>query len=167
MNPSSDTSRHYEVSFTLYRNIGIACMFVSGALGFFFFFIKDTQSPNAWIGACVLFAFEILGLYLFLSTSATLVFSEESVTHHTLFGVYRIRWEEVTSIEFDAQGTLVLHGEEKQFVVWPVELWSGKQKREACEFIQTKIEKLNITPKPGQWPIVINHKNVKVPKFEA
>jgi hypothetical protein len=167
MPPSPNTSSHYEVSFNLYRIIGIACMFVSGALGFFFFFIKDIQSPNAWIGACVFFAFEILGIYLFLSASSTLIFTDESVTHRTLFGVFRIRWEEITSIEFDAQGTLVLHGENKQFVIWPVDAWSGKQKREACEFIQNKINQMSVTPSPSMWASVKNHKNVKVPKHEA
>jgi len=73
-----------------------------------------------------------------------------------------MRWVEVTRIEVGTQGTLVLHGDGKRFVVAPAAYWSGKQKPEAFEWFRRKIEGLAVPIYVSNTGDYKTHKNVKI-----
>jgi uncharacterized membrane protein YobD (UPF0266 family) len=167
MDSSVDNKNQYEVSFSAYKFLGSFTVIFFSILGVVFLFSDTSQGQRPWIASCVMFGFVLLGVYLFLVGSGTLVFSEESITHRTKFGVYRIYWHEITGIEYGKQGALVLHGENKRFAINPVNVWSGKQRRQAYELMESKLEKIGLTAYEGHWASAKSHKNVKIPRYGA
>jgi uncharacterized membrane protein YobD (UPF0266 family) len=167
MNSSDDDKRQYEVSFAAYKVLGLSSIVFFSILGVVFLFSDTSQGQRPWIASCVMAVFVLLGIYLFFAGSGTVVFSEESITHRTKFGAYRIYWHEITGIEYGAQGALVLHGENKRFVMNPVNVWSGKQRRQAYELMVAKLEKTGLTAVQGHWASAKSHKNVEIPRHRA
>ena len=105
--------------------------------------------------------FILLGLCA-LITAGAFEFDDHGVSHKNLSGHYRILWHEVKHIEFGIQGTLVLHGEGKRFVLPAPTFWSGPEKPQAFELVGQKIKELGITPYPSDVAEFKIHKNVKV-----
>jgi len=105
--------------------------------------------------------FTLLGLYLLLG-SGNFEISEEAISQRNIFGHFRILWHEIQKVEMGAQGTIVLHGENKRFVLSAPTFWSGQQKPEAFEFFRTKMEGLGVIFYPSNVADYKIHKNVRV-----
>ena len=149
-------SRPLHVGLLSYKIIAWVCMifFLGCSLGAYF---ARQYWPSAFF-----WVFILLGLYMLISAGA-FEFDDEGVSHKNLSGHYRILWCEVKRIEFGTQGSLVLHGEGKRFVLPTPSVWSGPEKPQAFELLGQKIEELGITPYPSNVADYKIHKNVKVP----
>lgn len=111
--------------------------------------------------AAFFWAFIALGIYILVS-SGYFELDENGVSQNNMFGQYRMHWSEIRRIEVGTQGTLVLHGEGKRFVLAPVSVWSGQDKAEAFKLLTSKINELEIIPEPSNVADYKIHKNTKV-----
>jgi hypothetical protein len=105
--------------------------------------------------------FTLMGLFMMLSAGSFEI-SENNITHRNLFGTFTLTWLELTKIEMGTQGTIILHGEGKQFALPPPAYWSGKQKPAAFGLFQKTIESLSVTCYPSNTADYKIHKNVRV-----
>jgi hypothetical protein len=105
--------------------------------------------------------FILMGVYILVS-SGMFTLSEDGVSHKNLVGCYRMRWEDVRQIEIGTQGTFVLHGNGKRFILAPPVLWSGPDKPEAYALLNRKIIELSLTHYPSNIADYKIHKGVKV-----
>jgi len=96
----------------------------------------------------IVFSFFVLsGIYTILA-AGKFVFNQEGVTHRTAFGMHRIHWKEVKNIEIGAaDGSIVLHGENKRFILAPPSTWSVPEKFDAYSFFRKK------SPRFGNCPV--------------
>ena len=60
------------------------------------------------------------------------------------------------------QGALVLHGDDKRFVVSPPATWSGRQKPEAFGMFRRKLEELGVVFYPSNVAGYKINRNVRV-----
>lgn len=156
MSPRTNNSEHYTVKLVSYK--------VVGWLGIVFFtlcsvgaFLAKQYGPIAVFGFLV-----ALGIYTLLG-AGEFVLDQEGVTHQTVLRLYRIHWKEVKSIEIGAaDGTVVLHGENKRFILAPPSAWSGPHKFDAYSFFEQKVRDLGITPYTSRVAAYKIHKNVRV-----
>ena len=106
--------------------------------------------------------FVLLGAYMIVS-AGRFALDQNAISHKNVFGTFRLPWSEIRQIEVGAaDGTLVLHGENKRFVVAPPSMWSGSEKPAAFELLQKRIESTGITPYPSNTAGYKMHKNVRV-----
>jgi len=158
MSQSSDNSEHYEVKLGSYK--------VVGWLGVVFFTLCSAGAvwSRQYRPIAVFGFFVALSIYTILA-AGEYCFNQEDVTHQTVLGTfrYRIRWEEIKSIEIGAaDGTIVFHGEDKRFVIAPLSAWSGPQKLDAYKLFAQKVSDLGIEPYTSRVAAYKIHKNVKV-----
>ncbi|HLZ13215.1 MAG TPA: PH domain-containing protein [Candidatus Acidoferrum sp.] len=113
--------------------------------------------------AMIFFAFFAgMGVYIILGTGEITIDSD-GVRHHSLFGRYGIRWDEIRRIEFGAgDGTFVLHGDRKRFVISPISMWSGSQKANAIALLDEKLRNSGITLEPSRIAAYKWNKNVNL-----
>jgi hypothetical protein len=112
--------------------------------------------------APVFLFFVVLGLLL-LATASHLKLTEEAVSVYSPFSEYRLEWHEIDWIEIGTQGTLVLHGKGgERLIMPPVSFWSGEQKPRAYEFMEDKIDALDVVVVPSNTADYKIHKKVKV-----
>ena len=71
--------------------------------------------------------FVLLGVYLIIS-AGSFALDDECVSLQNAFGLFRMHWQEVRKVGVGTQGTIVLHGNGKRFVLAPPSLWSGPDK---------------------------------------
>jgi hypothetical protein len=153
MNQGPET---YEVSLASYKIVGWLSIV-------FFTFCSIASFMARQYSPIVAFGFFVaLGIYTIVG-AGKFVFSQEGVTHRTTFRTYRIHWKEVKGIEIGtADGTFVLHGENKRFVVAPPSAWSGPQRVNAYSFFATKLQDSGIIPYTSRVAAYKIHKNVRV-----
>jgi len=102
------------------------------------------------------------GIYTILA-AGKFVFNQEGVTHRTAFGMHRIHWKEVKNIEIGAaDGSIVLHGENKRFILAPPSTWSVPEKFDAYSFFARKVQDSGIAPYTSKIAAYKIHKNVRV-----
>jgi hypothetical protein len=156
MNQSTDNSRCFEVRLVSYKVVGWLGI-VFGALCSVGAFLARQYGP-IWV-----FGFFIgLGIYTILG-AGRFVFDQEGVTHQTVLRMYRIHWNEVKRVEIGAaDGTVVLHGENKRFVLAPPSAWSGPQKFDAYSFFSKKVRDSGIVPYTSRIAAYKIHNNVRV-----
>ena len=146
----------YEVGLLSYKIIGWVCVifFAGCAIGAF---IAKQYGPIS------IFAFFVLmGAYMIVA-AGRFALDMQFITHENIFGTFRLSWDEIKQIEIGAtDGTLVLHGENKRFVVAPPSMWSGPQKPTAFALLQKKIEGTGLTPYPSNTAAYKTHKNVRI-----
>ena len=104
----------------------------------------------------------VLMSLLVLVSSGELLFDEDVVTHKAIAGTFRIRWEEVKTVEYSTFGTFVLHAEDKRFVIPSTGFWSGQDKEMAFNLFLRKLQKSGITPKLSSSAEYKIHKNVRI-----
>jgi hypothetical protein len=85
-----------------------------------------------------------LGVYIIL-TAGSFSLGEQDIVHSTRFRRYLITWDQVRTIEVGNQGSLVLHGDDKRFVLAPISYWTGKEKEAAAELLKRKIKTLGLS----------------------
>lgn len=112
-------------------------------------------------GASALFWVFILVSFYMLLSAGTFEFDEDGVSQRNLTGHYRMAWRDIQRIELGTQGSLVLHGESKRFVLAAPSVWSGPEKPQAFELLCRKFNELGVTPYPSNVADYKSHKNVK------
>ena len=144
----------YRFGVISYKIIGAICaiFFAGCTVGAF---LARQYSPIA-----IFMFFVLMGAYL-IASAGSFEISEKFITHHNLFGVFRMQWVEVKKIEFGRQGTIILHGENKRFVIPPLVFWSGKQKPEALNLLRNTIDQLGVITYPSNTADYKIHKNVR------
>jgi hypothetical protein len=156
MSDSLDNSKHYEVKLTTYTVVGWLGV-VFGILCSVGAFLARQYGPIIGFGS-----FVVLGIYTILG-SGKLGFDQDGVLHQTAFRMYEIYWKQVTGVEIGAgDGTVVLHGNNKRFVVAPPSFWSGAQRIDAYSFFAKKIQDTGITPRASRIAAYKLHKNVRI-----
>ncbi|MBX3628014.1 MAG: hypothetical protein KF892_23600 [Rhizobacter sp.] len=150
----------YRFSVLSYQIIGAVCgLFFAGcALGAF----MAKQYPPIAIFAM----FIAMGIYMVVAAGRYEI-SAQAITHQNPFGKFRIAWSEVLRVEVGSQGSVVLHGENKRFALAPPASWSGRQKPEAYELFQKRIEEIGAIVYPSNTADYKTHKNVRVPRSDA
>lgn len=148
-------SRPLKVGLLSYKIIAWVCIvfFLGCSLGAYF---SHQYGPSLFF-----WVFILMGLYMLIS-AGSFELDEAGVRHKNLVGEYRILWREVQRIEYGTQGSLVLHGQNKRFVLAPPSVWSGLEKPQAFELLDRKINELGLTPYPSNVADYKIHKNVKV-----
>jgi len=144
-----------KVGLLSYRIVGWVCvlLFSSASVAAY----AANQRGPAW-GFVV---FVVLGLYVLLS-AGTFELNDDYVAHENAFGRYRIAWNEVRAIEVGTSGTIVLHGNNKRFLLLPPSAWSGNDKPAAVLLFVGKLDSLGLVPylsKVGDFKV---NKNVRV-----
>jgi hypothetical protein len=114
-----------------------------------------------YLPSAFFWVFILMSAYMLMS-SGMFQLDENGVSHTNVLGQYRMLWREVQRVEVGTQGSLVLHGEGKRFVLAPAPYWSGPDKPEAFALLERKIKELAITPYPSNVADYKIHKNVKV-----
>lgn len=138
---------------------------VTAWIGIILFFICAVMAWRAGEGEVtplfMLFV-ALFGAYL-LFFSGTVEMDAKTITCQTPLAQYQIKWDEVLSVEVDAQGgSLVFCGENKILVALGPMFWSGKDKPEMLKFVGVQIEKRGIkTPQIEELVFRVS-KNTKV-----
>jgi hypothetical protein len=132
-------------------------------IAFFLGMAVWVQISTQIIGIAVFFAaFALLEFLALLLSFSTLQINYESVVMTAFYGVYKINWDEVKTIE--TNGIIIaLFGENKRF---PMHLgMAGKERVEFSGFLENLIQQRQIEVKPlsSRW---MTHKNTKIRRFE-
>jgi len=152
---NSTTNQTLKVGLLGHKILGWVCII-------FFFgcsagaYLAKQYGPSAFF-----WVFILTGVYM-LMTSGTFEIDEDGLSHKNLMGHYRMLWSDVQRIEEGPQGSLVLHGEGKRFVLAPPSFWSGPDKAQAFTLANRKVIELAITPTLSNLADYKAHKNVKI-----
>ncbi|MDG4475467.1 PH domain-containing protein [Thiovibrio frasassiensis] len=104
----------------------------------------------------------LFGLYMALGAGSFDIDSN-GLTHRSSFGTWHIRWDEIANVEIgEMEGTLVLHGRNKRFILSSPGGWDGAVKEEAFAFVVKQLEARNIPPKPSRSAAYKIMKNTRV-----
>jgi len=122
-----------------------------------------------YLPALMFGAITALSVFL-ISSCGRVILDDEGVTHRNVFGVYRIAWAECRKIELApgadkfgiSKGSLVLHGEQKRFVLPSPVGWSGPHSIQAQAFLAKKVAETGLTPVFIRIAMLKSHKNVRV-----
>lgn len=119
------------------------------------------MSGDYWIGAGF-FVLVLVGLYMVLGAGSFDVGNDE-VTHRSAFGAWRIRWDEIVSVEVgEADGTFVLMGKDKRFVLSPPGWWASPDKEAALSFVIKEIQTRKIPARATRTAAYKIMKNTRV-----
>jgi hypothetical protein len=154
------SSRAFRVHVLIYQVVGWVCALLAAGASLAAY-LAGQYGPSA-----VFIAFVALGVFVIVCAGSILL-SEDSVTHDSLFGRYRIEWNQIRSIEVGPYGTLVLHGDGKRLVLTPPAYWSGHDKREAREFLAQKIRVISPPITASRTADYKLHKNVRIKRAAA
>ncbi|MDQ1832118.1 hypothetical protein [Massilia scottii] len=145
----------YTFGVLTYQILGAVCILFSGGCAVGAFLAR--QYPPIAVFAF----FGLMGRYM-IANAGRFEISEKFITQRNLFGAFRMAWAEVRRIEFGTQGSIVLHGEHKQFALPPAAYWSGKQKPEAFDLLSKTIDSIGVIKYPSNTADYKVHKNVRV-----
>ncbi|KAF1721696.1 hypothetical protein [Pseudoxanthomonas wuyuanensis] len=145
----------YVVSLLSYRILGAVCsiFFAGCSVGAF---LAQQYGPISIFGFFVL-----VGIYL-LAAAGPYELTEGRIAQNSLFGQFEIRWQDVREVELGSQGTLVLRGRDKRFIVSPVSAWSGPDKAKAAELLCAKLDRPEIRSYSSASADFKTHRNVRV-----
>jgi hypothetical protein len=87
----------------------------------------------------------------------------DGLTHRSAFGIWRIRWDEIASVEVgEAEGTFVLFGKDKRFVLSPPGWWASADKQAALAFVIKQIQTRKIPAQATRTAAYKIMKNTRV-----
>jgi hypothetical protein len=93
-------------------------------------------------GGCVVSA--AFGAYMVLG-SGSFDIDNEGLFHRSAFGAWQIRWDEISGVEVGAgEGTMMLHGNNKRFILSSPGGWDEAVKDEAFAFLSRQLESREI-----------------------
>ena len=95
------------------------------------------------IAIFVLFFLLSAGLF---AAAGTFSFEEDAVWYRSGYGRFRMEWADVRRVEFSPMGTLVLHGSDSRFVIFPAAYWSGPHKHQAADAVARAIGRAGLVP---------------------
>ncbi len=149
-------SKELRVGLLVYKIIAWICIV------FFLFCAVMAWSAGQGYVSPLFLLFASLGVFL-LFMASSIKSTYEYISVLSPFTEYRLYWNEVECVEEGNQGTLVIHGKgEKRLVLPSPAYWSGPQKSEMFEFMDSKFEDLEITEVSSISADYKVHKNVKV-----
>ncbi len=91
-----------------------------------------------WPAAASAFS-ALFGVYMVLGAGSFDIDSD-GLIHTSSFGTWQIRWEEITRVEIgEVEGTIVLHGSNKRFILSSPGGWEASIKDSALAFIFQQI----------------------------
>ncbi|GIU00196.1 hypothetical protein TSL6_07020 [Sulfurovum sp. TSL6] len=132
-----------------------------GIVFFLFCAVMAWRAGQGYVSPLFLL-FACIGVFL-LFMASSIKSTSEYISVLSPFAEYRIYWDEVEWIEEGNQGTLVIHGKgEKRLVLPSPTYWSGPQKSEMFEFMDSQLENLEIEILETISADYKVHKNVKV-----
>lgn len=106
--------------------------------------------------------FSVLGLYIVLSAGSFDI-NNVALSHKSSFGEWQICWDEISSVEVgEMDGTLVLHGNRKRFVLSPPDSWSGPDKDEAVTYVLSQFKLRNLSPRQSRSAAYKIMKNTRI-----
>jgi hypothetical protein len=110
----TEPQESYQVGLITYLIVGWSCALLFGTCLVLAFLARQ------YAGAVFFAFFAGMGVYIILGTGRFTIASE-SIKHRSALGTYGIRWDEIRRIEFGfGDGTFVLHGDGKRFVISPM-----------------------------------------------
>ena len=132
-----------------------------GIIFFLFCGVMSWRADDGW-PTFLFVGFMLVGVYLLMTGSVEM--DAQHVAYRTPVGTYRIKWDEVSRIETDAQGgNIVFWGADKRLNVVGPGYWSGKDKLEMLMFLTRQIEEYGIEVVETQKAMFRLSKNTKVP----
>ncbi|MDD3814766.1 MAG: hypothetical protein PHZ02_08975 [Desulfocapsaceae bacterium] len=147
---------NYHIEMRSYRIIGGGWM-VLCAIGMFVTFLSQLYWQSAGCAFSSLF-----GAYMVLG-SGSFDIDSEGLTHQSYFGKWQIRWDEISRVEIgEVEGTMVLHGSNKRFILSSPGGWDASVKDEAFAFVIKQLEARNIPPQPSGTAAYKIMKNTRV-----
>lgn len=106
----------------------------------------------------------LFGAYMALN-SGTFDIDNDGITRTSSFGRWRIRWDEITRVEIaEVEGTMVLHGDNKRFILSSPGGWDATVKDAAFAFVSGQLEARNLPPQPSGAAAYKFMKNTRIPK---
>lgn len=133
-----------------------------GIILFFFFAVLAWRAGEGEVSLLFMLFIALGGAYL-LYFSGTIEMDAQTITCRTPLAQYQIKWNEVSHIEIDTQGSSVVFcGENKILIALGPMFWSGKDKMEMLRLVGAQVEKRGIeTPQTGKQVFRVS-KNTKV-----
>ena len=125
---------HHRIEMRSYRFVGGAMLALSG-LGSLLALADGERQAALGLAIAAL-----VGLYQ-LFAAGFFVIDEQGIAHQSAFGRWRILWREVGYVEIGAaDGSMVFHAGEKQFVLSPPQWWPNDARANALEYLYAQIE---------------------------
>ncbi len=153
--PSNEIGK-YQLGMRSYRNIGWA-MFVLCALC-----LVGAWSAQLYWPTVLFVLFGAGGLYMALGAGG-FEMDAAGIRHYSTFGTWAIKWDEIRHVDIgDADGTFVLAGDNKRFVLSPSGWWSGPDTGEALDFLVEQLKARNLPPQPSRTAAFKFMKNTRV-----
>lgn len=122
--------------------------------------IRDNLVPQV-----VLFSILAGIIALVLLNWGVTEFTSEAVERHTLFGDWRIGWEDIEAIEIDPfNAVLVLSGEKQQVVIPGPGLWIGVNKKGAIAMLLAQAERRGIPMRRSLGAVLKLPRNSRIRK---
>jgi hypothetical protein len=149
---------NYHIEMRSYRIIGWGWI-VLCAIGMVVSFLSKLYLPAAGCAFSSLF-----GVYMVLG-SGSFDIDNDGLIHKSSFGTWKIRWDEISSVEIgEVEGTMVLHGSNKRFILSSPGGWDASVKDAAFAFVIKQLEARNIPPQPSGAAAYKIMKNTRVLK---
>jgi len=146
----------YHVEMRLYRIIGWSWVGLC-VVGMVVTFLSQMYWPAA---ACIFSA--LFGVYMVLG-SGSFDIDSDGLIHKSSFGTWKIRWDEISSVEVgEVEGTMVLHGNNKRFILSSPGGWDASVKDDAFAFVVKELEARNLSPQPSGTAAYKIMKNTRV-----
>lgn len=106
----------------------------------------------------------LFGAYMALG-SGSFDIDDDGITRTSSFGKWRIRWDEITRVEIaEMEGTMVLHGDNKRFILSSPGGWDPAVKDAAFAFVTGQFETRGIPAQPSGAAAYKFMKNTRVSK---
>ncbi len=138
-----------------YRNIGLALVVLCALC------IVGAWSAEQVSPIVVLALFGLAGLYMVLG-AGRFDFDADGIRHQSQLGAWAIRWDDITHVEIsEIDGTLVLAGGNKRFILSPAAWWTGSDSGSALEFVVQQLERRNLPPRPSRTATYKMMKNTR------
>jgi hypothetical protein len=131
-------------------------------VSFFLFGLTEAMQAGAILEAGLHAALAAASLSMLLNWGVT-EFSEQAVQRSTLFGGYRIAWDEVRWIEIDPfDSVMVLVGDDCQLVIPGPGVWARGHKKTALAVLLGQAERHNVPLRRTTWALTRRSRKTSV-----
>jgi hypothetical protein len=146
----------FHIEMRSYRIIGWGWMTIC-ALGLMIALL----SQQYWLaGGCVVSS--LFGAHMVLR-SGSFDIDTEGIIHRSSLGIWSIGWDEISRVEVSGEVTMVLHGENKRFILSSPGNWEESVKDEAFTFVTGQLEARHIPLRPSVTAVYKTMKNTRMP----
>jgi hypothetical protein len=153
--PSTPDKTHH-IELRSYRNVGWATLVLCALC------IVGAGTADEYWAMAVFALFGLIGLYMVLG-AGRFDMDADGVRHHSAFGSWAIRWDEITRVEIGiVDGTFVFSGDDKRFVLSPSGWWSGLDTGAALEFLIAQLRARDLPPQPSKTAAYKIMKNTRI-----